>query len=83
MNERLIPMTDHRGTVLVVPDDLVEPEPGSIVLTNGVHGTAWQRHFTTGKWHSTTGRASTWSELLAQRNVVLVYDAPVRRRGDC
>lgn len=59
-----------------------EPEPGSVVLTEGEHGTAWQRHFV-GKrlWHSTTGMTREWGQLIARRNVVLVYDAAPREEG--
>lgn len=42
-----------------------EPPKGSIVLSDGPTGTAWQRHFSDGRWHSTTGRVRTWSSLQA------------------
>jgi len=79
MSTRLIPVTDHRGTLVLHPDDAEEPLPGSIVLTEGHHGTAWQRHFADGLWHSSRGGApKTWSDLIVKRNVVLVYDADER-----
>lgn len=79
MTDRYTTMTDHRGTVLVPEDQRFEPEPGSIVLTEGLHGTAWQRHFSDGLWHSTRGgRPQTWAFLMSKRNLVLVYDADVR-----
>lgn len=89
MNERMIPLTDHRGKALVIDDDLTEPLPGSIVLTDGVHGTAWQRYFSPDtKWCSTTGATTTWDRLILKRNLVLVYDAPARAgrprsKADC
>lgn len=78
-----IPITDEKGNLLIDPLDCTEPEPGSILLTEGSHGTAWQRHFA-GKrlWHSAgTGSARTWEELIKKRNVVLVYDAAPREEG--
>lgn len=79
LNSRLIPLTDHRGANLLPEDERFEPEPGSLVLVNGNHGTAWQRFFSDELWHSTRGgRAKTWAELLHYRNLVLVYDAAVR-----
>lgn len=40
-----------------------EPPHGSVVMTESTSGTAWQRHFSDGLWHSTTGRTSTWAKL--------------------
>lgn len=78
---RLIPVTDTRGKFLLGMDEMpTEPEPDSILMTNGVHGTAWQRHASDGLWHSTLGgRPKPWLEIIKSRNVVLVYDAPARR----
>lgn len=74
---RSIPITDSRGHVLCPSDP--EPEPSSVVLTEGEFGTAWQRFFSDGKWHPVIGgRGRDWRFLLSRRNVVLVYDAPVR-----
>lgn len=59
----------------------IEPNPGSVVLTSGEWGTAWQRHFSDGLWHrsgSNPSRPKTWAWLCAQRNTVLVYDARER-----
>lgn len=77
--EDLIRLTDHVGR----PDKTqcldVEPLPGSIVLTEGEFGTAWQRFYSDGRWHPTRGGGSrTWKQLLRKRNLFLVYDAPVR-----
>ena len=63
----------------VVTDDISQPNPGSVVLSGGPHGTAWQRHFKDGKWHRTGGgRGRTWREVMAHRNLVLVYAASER-----
>lgn len=65
----------------VVTDDITQPNPGSVVLSGGPHGTAWQRHFKDGKWHRTGGgRGRTWREVMAHRNLVLVYAAAPRAR---
>lgn len=75
----MITLTDRVGKPLVHPDYLDEPLPGSIVLTEGEHGTCFQRHFSDGLWHSTRGgRARRWAELLTRNNLVLVYDAEER-----
>lgn len=59
-----------------------EPEPASVVLTQGEFGTAWQRHFNDGLWHSRGRPPRTWDSLIRCRNVVLVYDAPVREPAE-
>lgn len=79
MSDRMIPLTDHRGAILLPEDELTEPNPGSVVLTEGMHGTAWQRFFSDKRWHPTRGGGSkTWEQLLSKRNLFLVYDAEVR-----
>lgn len=79
MNTNMIPLTDNRGEPLLPLDKIAEPEPGSVVLTDGIHGTAWQRFFSDGLWHPTRGGGSkAWEKLLQRRNVVMVYEAPVR-----
>lgn len=56
-----------------------EPQPGSVVVTNGLLGTAYQRHFADGLWHRLGGgRPRHWAWMICQRNMWLVYDAPVR-----
>jgi hypothetical protein len=81
MTVQTIPLTDTRGKILLAGTALAEPLPGSVLLTNGEHGTAWQRFFSDGKWHPTRGGGSrTWEQMLTMRNAVLVYDAPVRER---
>jgi hypothetical protein len=48
-------------------------------MTNGLNGTAWQRHFNDGLWHSTRGgRPLDWSKMLRKRGLVLIFDAPSR-----
>lgn len=76
----IVHLTDDRGSLLLrVP----EPEPGSVLLTEGVHGTAWQRHFADGLWHSTRGGSpKRWADLLKKRNVALVYNAAVRQDAE-
>ena len=74
----MIELTNSIGS-LNAAADVSEPEPGSIILTEGVTGTAWQRFFVDGRWHPTRGGGSkTWIELLCRRNVWLVYRADPR-----
>lgn len=82
-NSRLIHITDARRKLLLPKDDCTEPEPGSIVLVKGIYGTAWQRFFSDGLWHSVRGgRPRTWEEILTEDRVVLVYDAEPRDTGE-
>ena len=80
---RMTPITDAQGRFPSHEYDR-EPNPGSVVLTSGEYGTAWQRYFSDGKWHRVGGgRARRWAEMLAERNLVLVYDARERfEKGD-
>lgn len=74
-----LPITDGVGNLLLDEDSLYEPHPGSVLLTHGAWGTAWQRFFSDGKWHPTRGGGSkTWEQLLRLRNLTLVYDAEER-----
>jgi hypothetical protein len=78
VTQRPTQITDDRGRFPNHAYDR-EPLPDSVVLTNGIHGTAWQRHASDGLWHSTLGgRPKSWESLLRSRNLVLIYDAPVR-----
>lgn len=58
-----------------------EPVEGSVVMTESTSGTAWQRFFSDGLWHSTTGKTKPWAEVgirpagLPQYRV-LIYTAP-------
>lgn len=75
-----IKLTDHRGERRLFEDEYYEPEPGSILLTEGIYGTAWQRMFKDGKWYATRGGTPrSWNQLLRKRNVLLVHDAPKRK----
>lgn len=73
-------ITDHLGRLVWADEDQSEPEPGSVVLINGDWGTAFQRNFTDGLWHTTRRRGGpkTWEWLLARRNLRLAYDAEPR-----
>lgn len=74
----LTPITDTHGNLLH-PGFTQEEHPGSIVMTDGEWGTAWQRHFSTGLWHPTRGGGSRpWAYLLQRRNLMLVYSASPR-----
>ena len=53
-----------------------EPSVSSVVMVHGDSGTAYQR-LRDGLWHSTTGRAVSWGELLtaaAPRLPILLHD---------
>lgn len=83
LNRHLIIITDDAGNPLLDPDERYEPECGSVVLVKGMYGTAWQRFFSTERWHPVRGNYSlSWEQMLASpltnRNLVLVYDAPKR-----
>ena len=48
-------------------------------MTEGYFGTAWQRFFSDGLWHSCRGgHPMTWEDIISKRNVVLIYDADER-----
>jgi hypothetical protein len=47
----------------VLQEGAAEPPAGSLVLTEGPAGTAWQRLHSTGDWHSSTGRQLPWRDL--------------------
>lgn len=68
-------LTDTFGIPFVEID---QPEPGSVLMVGGPHGVAWQRHFSDGRWHSTTGGTRSFRSLMRQRNVVLIYAATAR-----
>jgi hypothetical protein len=68
-------LVDTHGEQMV---EIEEPGPASILLVDGLQGTAWQRHSSGGLWHSTTGARRKWNSFFTGkcRNVVLVYAAP-------
>ena len=80
-----VPITDDCGRFVwhEHTDDITEPEPGSVILMGGAWGTAWQRWYIDGLWHSTRdkGGPKTWEWLLRTRNIVLAYDAEPRPEG--
>lgn len=83
MTTQPIPLTDSRGALLLAGRAYDEPLPGSVVLSDGEYGTAWQRYFSDDLWHRVGGgRTKDWAELLTKRNLVLVYDAPEREGSD-
>lgn len=84
-HSRPVPLTDDRARLLVGGARNIEPEPGSVVIVNGQWGCAWQRQFDDGLWRSCRGRGGRgrdWAYMLTRRNVVLIYDAPVRPEGE-
>jgi hypothetical protein len=57
----------------------LEPTHGSVVLTSGPTGTAWQRHFKDGLWHSTTGHVFNWydvNQFWSTPDIIVIYNAP-------
>lgn len=71
-------MTDDKGRPTLIEAAMEEPNIDSVVLTDGLHGTAWQR-LSDGLWYGVSKSQPTgWSTLRQRRNLVLVYDAPVR-----
>lgn len=82
MSSTLTVVTDDQGRY---PNHVYdrEPEPCSIILTEGDHGTAWQRYAKDGLWHRMGGgRPRDWAWIIKQRRVRLVYDAPPRQFDD-
>lgn len=73
-------MTQLTDTFGIPLTEIDQPEPGSVVMIDGPHGVAWQRFFSDGKWHSTTGATRSFRSIMRQRNVLLVYSAPLRER---
>lgn len=61
-----------------------QPPRGTIVLAQGSSGTAWQRFYGDGRWHSTTGKSTTWDKLVLSDRVGaptrIVYLPPRVRR---
>jgi len=56
-----------------------EPSEGSVVMTDGTTGTAWQRLYSDSKWLSVTGQVAEFADLFSNRlgqprTVVLVHD---------
>ena len=69
-----------REPTLLMPQD-PEPRHGSIVLVTSTTGTAAQRHYSDGLWHSTTGEIVNYANLFLRRDgrnrdVFLIWQAP-------
>lgn len=74
-----IRLTDQFGRWMPEVHNANEPLPGSIVLTEGEWGTAWQRLFSDGLWHACRGgRGKTWKQMSTMKNMLLVHDAGER-----
>lgn len=68
----VLPITDDRSRLLI--PGLSEPETGSVVVTHGLHGTAWQL-YRDGRWRPTRGRGSKiWDQILGTDRVYLVFE---------
>lgn len=75
--DNYVPMTNATGANVMLSNE-PEPLPDSVVLTDGPHGHAFQRHGD-GLWYPVKGtRGRTWEEMMGNRNLVLVYDAEPR-----
>ncbi len=57
-----------------MPD--VEPNCGSVVVAQSLTGTAFQRFFSDGLWHSGTGKTEPWEYVRDLPSPVLLYVAP-------
>lgn len=67
--QRIVDLVHEEAARLAAPKPLDptqgEPPLGSILLVHGLEGTAYQRHYSDGLYHSTTGRTLTFEQLLA------------------
>lgn len=70
----MLRITDRKGRQVLGLD---EPNPDSVLLLHGEHGTAAQR-LSNGSWRTVTGATTSWDAIKTQRNVFLVYSAPPR-----
>lgn len=70
----------HGERLLPLPP---EPGVGSVVLTHGPSGAAWQKTGRDGLWRRMGGgRPKTWDEVTKYRNTWLVYIAPNRDEAE-
>jgi hypothetical protein len=75
---RPIFITDSAGRTLIPADTITEPNHGSVVLSDGAWGHAWQRH-SDGLWYPVRGgKGRPWSYMIQRRSLALVYDAALR-----
>jgi hypothetical protein len=52
--------------IIPVKRDTPVPPCGTVIMVNGLTGTAWQRHYNDGLFHSTTGKMpQTWNQIKA------------------
>lgn len=49
----------------------------SVVMLESDTGTAYQRHFSDGRFHGTGGKILTCAQVAARRYAVVIYTAPV------
>lgn len=66
-------------TMIEITTESQEPSHGSVLLTQGPTGTAFQRFFSDGLYHGTNGKVLTYAELLEQnrgtQRLLLIHDA--------
>jgi len=67
-----IQLTNDRREV-VGEDDLTF---GTIVVSHGLSGTAYQRFFSDGLFHGTNGKVKTVHQMLAEPDVYVVHTPP-------
>lgn len=70
MTKKTVRLTDTGGHPL---DKTVSIPRGSVVLINGLSGTAAQKFYSDGLWHAVNGRVLDDAELLREKSVYLVY----------
>lgn len=70
MTKKTVRLTDTGGHPL---DKTVSIPRGAVVLINGLSGTAAQKFFSDGLWHTVNGRVLDDAELLREKNVYLIY----------
>ena len=62
--------------------DFPEPPPGSVVMSSGLSGTAWQRRADDGLWYRMkNGGGKTWDHILGLRLVYFVHAALAPKTG--
>lgn len=66
-----IRLTTDAGKYIYKPD--VELPASTVVLANGLFGTAYQLFASDGLWHSATGMRITQDDLLSLPNVLVIH----------
>lgn len=73
-------LTPDSPVLVMKTKDSAEPGHGSVVMTHGLTGTVWQRFYSDGSWHSTTGAvAEDWDDLwehVGRAGLALLLDVP-------